>query len=501
MKQLLKTNIDWIFLLFSLSLTALIFSYMSVTLHNHFQTFGWDLGFFDQIIWKASRGDLIAYSTLAKENLLADHFQVVLYLLAPLYWIRSDVRMILTAQSILVVLAGIPLYALAKSLSKNVLFSFSIVVAFLLFLGTQWTILNEFHQMAFVPLFLSIFFYALNHRNKLGYWIGIGGLLITKEELGLLVASIGMLVFLGSSTIGGVPSGHPRGVLSWSKRTGVYTFIIGILSFFFLIYIMMPAISVEGIYNHMGFGEAGYTPIDVIKKSITNPSFFIKQMVYPTIKMKTVFDSFFAFGFLPLLAPIHLIPVVEQFVTRFIYAGPQFTKWANVNHHASPLGILLAVSTVYASYWIVTVLKKGNKGNKGHMGKMYTYVGFYILIFALLQDVVLHGPINSFFKPQFHKTYDWIFDNEEIIKSVPSNVSVAAQNSMFPHVSQRNEIYLLPEISNAQYIVVDFEDGPNKFSPLTMKEMGELVNRLTSSNSYTIITQKGKALLLHRKDI
>lgn len=498
MKQLLKTNIDWIFLLFSLSLTALIFSYMSVTLHNHFQTFGWDLGFFDQIIWKASRGDLIAYSTLAKENLLADHFQVVLYLLAPLYWIRSDVRMILIAQAILIVIAGLPLFILAKEVTKNRIFSIGIVIAYLLFLGTQWTILNEFHQMAFVPLFLSIIFLALHRKKLIGYWIGMIGLIGIKEELGLLVAAIGIAVWFGFSTIGGVPSGHPRGVLSWSSRTGVYTFIIGILSFFFLIYIMMPAISVEGTYHHMGFGEAGYTPIDVIKKSITNPSFFIKQMVYPTIKMKTVFDSFFAFGFLPLLAPIYLIPVIEQFVTRFIYAGPQFTKWANVNHHAAPLGVLLAVSTVYASKWLSEIWRKGNKGDRGDKRKIFTYLGGYIVIIVLVQDIVLHGPINSFFKPQFHEHYAWMKNNEEIIQLVPKGASVAAQNSMFPHLSQRHEIYLLPEISNAQYIVVDLEDGPNKFSPLSKHEMETLIDTLTISKQYQISFQKGKAMILKK---
>lgn len=451
---------------------TIIYSLISLASHNHFQTFAWDLGFFDQIIWKASRADFISYSTIAHENLLADHWQPVLYLLAPLYLVRSDVRIILVAQSFLVVVAVYPLYQIAISVSKNILFSLALAVAYLLFLGTQWTILNEFHQNAFVPLFLSIIFYSLHFKNKIWYWLAILGLLFTKEEWSLLVASLGIVVAVKYKLI----------------ATGLKTVFLGIIMFFSLVYFVMPFFSVQGKYSHFNFGEAGFTPIDVIKKITLEPSFLIKSMISPSVKLKTVFESFFAFGFLPLSNLTLLIPIIQQFVTRFIYSGPQFTKWTNVNHHAAPLGILLAVSTAYSvtKYY--------------HSKKILTLIGIYLLFFAVLQDFILKGPLNSIFKADLYKTHDWMIDNYQVLKLIPQDVSVAAQNSLVPHLSQRNQIYLLPEVKDAEYIMIDYHEGPNKYAPLNITQMEECERYILRSGQYEIISQINLAKLFKRKN-
>ncbi len=469
------------FIIFFLIIVSIGYSIIAVQSHNHFETFGWDLGFFDQIIWKASRGDLVALSTLNFENLLADHFQPVLYILSPLYLIKSDVRMILIAQAFLVVLASYPLYLLAKEKSRNIIFSFSIVITYLFFIGTQWLILNEFHQMAFLPLILISVFYSLHKKNKLGYWISIVGLLFIKEEVALLVSALGLVVLTK---------------YKW-KKEGLITIFVGIFSFFFLIYLFMPYLSVKGEYSHMGFGDAGFTPTDVIQKSVTNPEFFLNSMLNPTVKIKTVFETFFAFGFLPFLSPLYLLPVLENFITRFIYAGPQFTKWINVNQHAAPLGILMSVATIYSSTRLVAFLSKRNKFNKK---KLWTILGIYIFCIALFQDFILHGPFNSILKRQLYETKDWMKDNYLVISEIPPNVSIAAQNSLLPHVSQRNKVYLLPEIYDAEYILIDLYDGQNKYSPVNYEEMKLLINNLLLSEKYSIYFQKGKAMLLKRSN-
>lgn len=475
----MKTSKDLIFLVSILVIVSAIYSIISVTVHNHFQTFGWDLGFFDQIIWKVSRGDFRAYSTLAHENLLADHFQPVLYLLAPFVKIVSDVRVLLIAQAFLVVMAAYPLYLISRSLTGNIIFSLGAVFSYLFFLGTQWTIINEFHQTAYLPLFISLVFYSLIKKNKVLYWISIAGILSTKEEYALLASSLGIICW-------------------WvykNRRSGIITCIFGIVFFFFLINFLMPKLSVGGVYFHNDFGRAGYTPEQVFINSFKNPKFFFESMVFPVIKLKTVFDSFLAFGFLPVLSPLFLIPVVENFSTRFIYAGPQFTQWVNVNQHAAPLGILLAVGSIYSSLVLAKII---NRKTKIKTGRILTALGFYLIFISIIQDIILHGPVNSLLKREFYETLDWMNDNNTVIAKVPRDVALATQNSMLPHVSQREDIYLLPELGNAQYILLDLSDGPNKFSPLKYDEMKILVQKLLDENKYSVVYQRGKAVLLKR---
>ena len=87
---------------------------------------------------------------------------------------------------------------------------------------------------------------------------------------------------------------------------------------------------------------------------------------------------------------------------------------------------------------------------------------------------------------------------DSLVGFVPENPAVATQNSLFPHLSQRKEIYLLPEIKNAQYIAVDFHDGPNKFAPLNLEKTKNLVEDLLVEGSFRIEIQKGEAVLLKR---
>ena len=156
---------DLIILAFFLFAVFLIYSIIAVSSHNHFQTFGWDLGYFDQIVWKLNRLQY-PFSTLNNVNFLANHFSPVLLVNAFLYIFWSDPRMLLVAQSFFVVAAAYPLYLLAKAETKSVLFSFSIVFSFLFFIGTQWSILNEFHETTYIPLLLALFFLALNRMGS-----------------------------------------------------------------------------------------------------------------------------------------------------------------------------------------------------------------------------------------------------------------------------------------------------------------------------------------------
>jgi hypothetical protein len=80
---------------------------------------------------------------------------------------------------------------------------------------------------------------------------------------------------------------------------------------------------------------------------------------------------------------------------------------------------------------------------------------------------------------------------------VPENASVATINSVFPHLSQRDKIYLLPEINDAEYIVLDLEDGPNKYSPLDYHQAISLSERL-QNESWDRIAVSGKSAIFRR---
>lgn len=471
-------------LLVWLFVSACLYAFIAVTTHNHYLTFGWDTGFFDQLIWQSSHF-MFAFSSLNKVNILANHFSPILFLYAPLYWIWSDPRAILIAQAFVVVFAVYPLFLLSKELTKHTLFSFAVVFSYLFFLGTQWSILNEFHELTAAPIFIAITFYGLVKKKDLYFWIGIVGLLGTKEEMALLVASIGLTV-------------------AWffkRKKLGYLLSVCSFAFFFFLTMVFMPAISEKGTYQHSHLSAVAKTPQEFTKKMFTDPVFVLTSLVTPAEKIETLVVSFVSFAFIPLFAPLGiLIPVGEQFLMRFLYSGGQFTTWRNVNHHAAPIAMLLPIASVFASYEINKRLKIHSRKTD----KTYLILACALVLATLAQDILLKAPIHSLLKPQFYETYDWMGNNdamvEELVRISPQG-PVAAQNSMHARISQRKDAYLLPEIADAEYLLVDFRDGPNKFAPLYKTGMKDMIDQRIAEGTFSIYKSQGDAMILVRNKI
>lgn len=409
--------------------------------------------------------------------MLEDHFQLILILFAPLYWLWDNVRVLLISQSFIMVFASYTLYLLAKKITESAIFSFAICFSYLFFIGTQFAILNEFHQVTVAPLFIALLYYALARKNLRLYFYTVLGLLITKEDMSLLIASIGFGLLFSKNY----------------KKIGLITFLSGVSSFFFLVYFYMPLISFKGVYDHFHFGAIGASPLEIISNIFKNPLLFFKSLVIPIIKLRTLFISFFTFAFLPIFAPlVYLLPLIQDISVRFIYAGPQYTKWELVNHHAATGAMLLAIAAIYGTKLIKNKFLLFNRPFN------YSYFAILLILSTTIANIHFHGPINSIFKGQFYKHPQWVKDNDKVISSVPIKASVAAQNNLVPHLTHRDSIYRLPFGLNSEYMVFDLADGPNKYAPLSHQEIKDFFNQLIETKRYSIIKNHGQAFLLKR---
>ncbi|MBI4215479.1 MAG: DUF2079 domain-containing protein [Parcubacteria group bacterium] len=457
------------YLLIIMGVYAGIFSVLAVRNHQLYQTFGWDLGFFDQLLWQASRGNLNFVSTVGNVNILGDHFQPIIYLMAPLYWIWDDVKVILIAQTLLVTAAAIPIYKLAKFKLKNEILAISVSFAYLLFGGTQFTITNEFHQSAFIPLLLSLGLWWMETAQTGRGLAALFSLLLVREEMGLLVAALGVMYFRRKDCPLLMVSG-------------------GIIGFFLLIRIVIPAISSQGQYIHYGYGSFGDKPEEVLISAIKSPGDIASSLISPPVKVTQVFQSLASFGGLPLLSPVSLIPVFEQYAVRFL-DDRNIHRWLNNNHYSAPLGPLLAYGT------ILNIVCFEN-----FLGSLLNFhLAAYLIVISVTIAIVLKTPIWSIFKPQLYFTPQWVKDADNLVLSVPSGASVAVNNSLAPHLTHRDKLYLLPEVGDAEYIAVDLADGPNKHAPWTAEKMREYIDGLVDGGDWEVQQRFGESLLLIKR--
>ena len=88
-----------------------------------------------------------------------------------------------------------------------------------------------------------------------------------------------------------------------------------------------------------------------------------------------------------------------------------------------------------------------------------------------------------------------------VISQVPAGASVATYSDYAPHLTNRDRLYLLPDLNNAEYILFDTYPGTNYFPLISRDPRGEAIGRLypeVASGAYGVVAQEDGLLLLRR---
>lgn len=466
----------WLFVI----LFSTIYAFMSVYKHNSFQTFGWDLAIFDHGIWQWSKFK-IPYSSFHDLPWLADHFHLILITLAPLYWVWSDVKILLITQAFLVCMGALPLYYLSKKVTRNYFFSVAVVLNYLLFYSLQSFIFSDFHEFAFLPINFGLVLLFWEYKRTFLYWIFFMLTLLVKEEIGLLLAAFGLWSLLRDRT-------------RWKQA--IISIFSGLIYTYLMLSYIMPAIGGQ-IYRHSGFGQSGQSLQDVVIKILSNPLYIVTSFTDSPIKINTMVKTFLSWGFLPVFSPATLVVIFEQFTSRFLDYGKPI-RWTLLFAYSLPMASLMAWASIYGFNNLVGILHKLIKQSERRVAFMISLI---ILIMAFGSDLLMHGPINNILKPQFYYQEKWVGDNLKTLKCIPDNISVSAQNSLAPWLSQRTKIKVFPEGIGFDYIILDLHPGQseNSFHFLGSKNTKIVLGDLIKKDYYLPVCQNGDAIALKRK--
>ena len=123
---------------------------------------------------------------------LAAHFDPILAVFAPLWWIWPSPEMLLVVQAVAVALGALPVFWLARKHLAGDRAGLAFALVYLLYPATEWLTLNEFHPVALAcPLLLFAFWY-LDEDRLLLFAVFAALAMTTKEEIGLVVAGLGI---------------------------------------------------------------------------------------------------------------------------------------------------------------------------------------------------------------------------------------------------------------------------------------------------------------------
>lgn len=381
------------------------FTILSFVRHDNYQSFGYDLGINDQVVWRYAHFQLpiATISPFPDKIKLVQHVELVYALISPFYWIWESRKMLLLLEPAFVCTGAFAMYLLARKRNLSRLVSNVLIVSFLGFYGVQNAIWVDVHSISFGAAFIAWFVYFLDKdRTKLSilfFFLAI----TAKENIALITLLISCVYF-------------PR------RRSKLLLFFIfgsiAYLLFIFKVY-FPDIIHMDYLYQNRAGLLSNLNPLSLIDTQE---------------KRQAILYSFLSFGFLPLLTPVALIVVLGHFTTYFMLAS----DLSGAQGIYGQYGIMLAPIMTWTT--ILTIQRLPRFFNK-------YLITIILLGSTLFAQYSLHLPLSYLTKQWFWKQPDAAKTITNIRDTVlPADASVVAQNNIVPHISHRDKIYsLYPE--------------------------------------------------------
>lgn len=145
-----------------------------------------DLGIFDQGLWLLANGHE-PFITLRGLHLFADHASYVLYLLAPLYWVWADGRLLVFLTALAPALAGWLAYRIARIEGLGPWPSVVVGATVLVMPAMVWTPWDAFHPETLAIALLPGSYLLARRGRFFGALLLATLVLLLKEDAGLVV--------------------------------------------------------------------------------------------------------------------------------------------------------------------------------------------------------------------------------------------------------------------------------------------------------------------------
>ncbi len=408
-------------------LMAITFSVLILHKHTLFGTQVFDLGIFDQGVWLLSRFKT-PFVTLRGLNLFADHSSWILVLVAPLYWVWSDARVLLLL-TVAAVTAGGPLvYAIARTEGIRKPLAAALAVAYLLHPAVAWNVLDSFHpEVLAVPLLLAAYLFAGRRHLKLAGAALILALVV-KEDAALVVVPFAL--YLGWR------------FKAWRMSGVVITW--GVLLFIFNFEYALPYFSPTGtlIYTSR-YGDFGSGLPQIAWNVITSPGTVLSILATPT-KLLYLAGMILPL-FLALLAPELLLVAAPITLANLLSLH---AYQSDIQYHYT--AYLLAVVALAAIHGAARTDRE----------RLTRFLGPSVVIGGIL-GMLLAGPLptNQSDNPWYGTTSDPAAINKALTL-IPDDAAVSADWFIGPHIDHRTVVYMYPNPFVRDYWSADAAAGP-----------------------------------------
>ena len=470
-------------------MAAFLGAFLPMTLlrHESFFTARFDLGNMTQAVWSVAHGGLFRVTDPAgvEVSRLGSHVDPILGLLAPLWRVWPDPRMLIVVQALAVASAAIPAFLLARRWLSDDRLAVAFAAVTLLYPAIQWATIFDFHPVALaVPLILWCV-WAADTRHDVVLAVCAVLALATKEHVGFALAILGiwMAVSLGRRRAGAILA---AGSLAWTVVA---------------VWIVIPHFN-QGAGSLLvaeRYGSLGDGPGDVIVAVFTRP-WDVAQIIATADRGSYLLALFLPLLLLSLRAPLLAAGALPDLALNLLSSRPEQHQ---ITYH---YGAIIAPFLIAAAIRGLALLR----GDIARRGLPMPGAGW--IAGALLGAVVfagyLHGPLPFWAavpggspsgSAQFTVTTR-ARTLADAVKTIPESATVSAGNHIGGHLSARRQIATFPVVADAEYVIVD-ERTPDIEDRQDPALHAFLVARLRSDPAYTVTFDRNRVVVFTKRDV
>lgn len=449
--------------------------------HWTFETAGFDLGIWDQVVWNNLQGRFFWFTSYPGfTSVLGDHTELISLLIFPLYGLYPHPITLVILQSVVVSLGAIPIYAWAVERLQVAWAGVIFAAVYLLYPALQAAITFDFHGTTLAAPMLSVALWAMYKQYDRVFAVSAILAMTCKEDIPLLVLMMGVYMLVIQRRWG-VGSVTVLGSLGW--------FVVAVM-------ILLPAFQPAGGSIHLdryalwgdGIREIGFNIITNPVKVLQVVTEGDKLLYWARITLPT--------AGLALLDPVTLMLSAPLLFINTLGAHPPMYQLDKF-HYSAPLAAYVSFASINGVAFLSRILQPRLRYIK--IPAIQTMlVGAIFLVTLLYQVQFGYTPIgNNFAWPQPIERHN---DMYALMEQIPPRVPAAVENNLAPHLTHRQWLFVLPNFQyadiQAEYIMLDM-DG-NLYRHETIPNFCAFLDTVLANPDYGLIEARDGLLLFRR---
>jgi hypothetical protein len=393
--------------------------------------------------------------------LLGDHFSPVLALLAPLYRVWPTPVTLLVAQAALFAVAVIPLARWAEEVRGR---RAALVVG--LGHGASWGVAQavgfDFHEVCFAVPLLAFSLTAVGRGRARAAALWALPLLLVKEDLGLTVAVVGLLIARTGD--------HDH------RRTGGALFLAGVLGSFLEMLVVIPEFNPGGTFAYTSSVPGAGSATPGVGELLLH---YTVGLVTPDTKALTVLALLSVTGFLAVRSPL-LWAAVPTLLWRF--ASDNQAYWGTGYHYSAVL-----MPVLFAAF--VDALTRPGP------------VRYALAASAAVTVLLLpQFPLWQLTRPATWHTDPRLATARRLMDRIPDGATVAASNRLVPQLTNRTlvSVFGLGVSRSDPEWIIDDSARPQGW-PISPDDDRRLLSEARNNGRYRTVADQDGYVLLQRR--